>query len=76
MNDDRRPKFKEIGFCQISENKHLVLSQNENDELVLAQRAVIMDGDRERYYYDKGAIILKGIYKDNFIQMIKKINLE
>ena len=68
-----RETFVIIATTKLSDNKELVLSQNSKKELVLATRAVVMENGKEKYYYDKGAIIVENKYVPSFDNFMEKV---
>ena len=68
-----RETFTIISTTKLSDNKELVLSQNSKKELVLATRAVVMENGKEKYYYDKGAIIVENKYVPAFDTFMEKV---
>lgn len=51
--------FEIIGTCSLSKNKQLVISKNKEDEFVIAKRIKVDDEGYEKYFYEKGSIIIK-----------------
>lgn len=66
-----RDIFEVLCSNRISENKDIVLSKNSKGDLVLATRAVIFENNTEKYYYDKGVIIISTEFSDNFKDFIQ-----
>lgn len=64
--------FDIIACCSLSETKQLVISKLD-EKVVIAQRIVAMDSGRERYFYEKGSIIIPKECKHNFINILKEV---
>lgn len=52
------PKFKELSSFPIAKNKEIVLSENDQQELVMAQRVIHRDESGTQKIFLKGAIIV------------------
>ena len=69
-----RETFSIIAATKLSDNKEMVASKNSKNEIVMATRAVVLEGGKEKYYYDKGAIIVENKHVSDFKKFLEKIS--
>ncbi len=70
--DEKR--YKEIACCNISSMKQVVISENNEGNLVMAKRVIVHDEDEgTKLFFEKGATIIKKEYISGFMDMIKKV---
>ena len=68
-----KEKYKEIASCTISDIKELVLSENNDGNLVLAKRIYVVDDGETKMFFEKGSTIIKEQYKDNVVNFMEKV---
>ena len=67
-------RYKEIACCDISSMKQLVVSENNEGNLVMAKRVVVHDDDEgTKLFFEKGATIIKEEYIPGFLDLLKKV---
>lgn len=67
--------FKVLATCKSGQNKNLVISQNSNNDIVIAQNFTVYDDieNKSRTFFEKGSIIVRSEHTSDFVNLLKEI---
>lgn len=71
MENRKRKTFIELSKAKIKENRNIVISSDNQGNIVMAQQLVVNEGGRETLIFMKGAI---EIDKENIFEIKKAID--
>lgn len=63
-------EFEILSVCKLSSNKSLVLSRNRDGKFVMAKRYNVEENGGEKFFYEKGAIVIE---PENFVVFLKNL---
>ena len=76
MKQMKNNSFKVLGTCKSGQNKNLVISLNNNNDIVIAQNFTVFDeiDNKNRTFVEKGSIMIKAEYTEDFVKLINELS--
>lgn len=66
-------KYTEIAHCHISPIRQMVVSHNQDGDIVMARRVIVEDEGNIKMFFEKGATIVKPEYIEGFQELLNTL---